>query len=148
MSNKLAMISACTVLGSLLTFNVQAFPVSTAPEQAATPAVTLVRDFCGLNFHRGPDGYCVRNEAFYIYPPAPPPLQVVAPLGARMVLTSARTDAALRRWRAPTATTSVDPASAFHIGGRTGGRNGVHVRPSSRQIICPQNRWPRTARCR
>jgi hypothetical protein len=81
MSNKLAMISACTVLGSFLTFNVQAFPVSTAPEQAATPAVTLVRDFCGLNFHRGPDGYCVRNEAFYIYPPAPPPLQVVAPLG-------------------------------------------------------------------
>jgi hypothetical protein len=81
MSNKLAIILACSVLGSLVAFNVQAFPVSTAPEQAATPTVTLVSDFCGLNFHRGPDGYCVRNDAFYIYPPAPAPLQVVAPLG-------------------------------------------------------------------
>jgi hypothetical protein len=81
MPNKLAIISACSLLGSLLAFNVEAFPVSPAPQQAATSAVTLVRDFCGLNFHRGPDGYCERNEAFSIYPPAPPPLQVVAPLG-------------------------------------------------------------------
>jgi len=80
MPNKLAIISACSLLGSLLAFNVEAFPVSPAPQQAATSAVTLVRDFCGLNFHRGADGYCERNEAFSIYPPAPP-LQVVAPLG-------------------------------------------------------------------
>ena len=81
MSNKLAIILACSVLGSLVAFNVQAFPVSTAPAQATTPTVTLVGDFCGLNFHRGPDGYCVPNNPFYIYPPAPAPLQVVAPLG-------------------------------------------------------------------
>jgi len=81
MSKKLAIILACSVLGSLVAFNVQAFPVSNAPEQAATPTVMLVGNFCGLNFHRGPDGYCVRNDAFYIYPPAPAPLQVVAPLG-------------------------------------------------------------------
>src|ERR1700680_490637 len=81
MSNKLVIVLACGLLGSLSAFNVEAFPVSTPPEQAATPTVTLVRDFCGLNFHRGPDGYCVRNDPFYIYPPAPPPLQVVAPLG-------------------------------------------------------------------
>ena len=57
MSNKLAIMWACSLLGSLLAFNVEAFPVSTAPTQAATPTMTLVRDFCGLNFHRGPDGY-------------------------------------------------------------------------------------------
>lgn len=80
MSNKLTARLAYGVLGSLFSFNVQAFPVSIPPEQVATPAVTLVGDFCGLNFHRGPDGYCVRNGEFYIYPPATP-TQVVAPLG-------------------------------------------------------------------
>jgi hypothetical protein len=111
MSNKLAVILAYSLLGSLVAFNVQAFPVSTLPEQAATPTVTLVRDFCGLNFHRGPDGYCVRTDAFYIYPPA-------------LASTLVRTAAALRRWRAPTATTSAHTANAFHIGGR----NGVRLR--------------------
>jgi len=81
MPNKLAALLACSVLGSLLACSAEAFPVSTAPQQTAMPAMTLVRDFCGLNFHRGADGYCVRNDAFYIYPPAPSPLQVVAPLG-------------------------------------------------------------------
>ena len=81
MSIKLAIVLAGGLLGSLSAANVQAFPGSASPQQAATSTVTLVRDFCGLNFHRGPDGYCVRNEAISIYPPAPPPLQVVAPLG-------------------------------------------------------------------
>ena len=81
MSKKLAIVLAGGLLGSLLASTIEAFPGSASPQQAATSTVTLVRDFCGLNFHRGPDGYCVGNDAFYIYPPAPPPLQVVAPLG-------------------------------------------------------------------
>jgi hypothetical protein len=81
MSNKLAIVLAGGLLGSLLAANVEAFPGSASPRQAVTSAVTPVRDFCEFNFHRGPDGYCVRNGAFSIYPPAPPPLQVVAPLG-------------------------------------------------------------------
>jgi hypothetical protein len=81
MSNKLAIVLACGLLGSLSAFNVQAFSGSASPQQAATPTVTLVRDFCGLNLHRGPDGYCVRNEAFSIYPPVPASLHVIAPLG-------------------------------------------------------------------
>jgi len=80
MSNKLATILAYGILGSLPSISVQAFPVSTPPQQTARPAVILVVGFCGLNYHRSPDGYCVRNGAFYIYPP-PRPVQVVAPLG-------------------------------------------------------------------
>jgi hypothetical protein len=80
MSNKLGFMFVCSVLGALFSFSVEALPVSSAPKQMAMPTVTLVRGFCGLNFHRGPDGYCVRNGAFYISPP-PTPVQVVAPLG-------------------------------------------------------------------
>jgi hypothetical protein len=80
MSNKLAIILAYSLLGSLVAFNVEAFPVATPSNQTAMPIMTLVGGFCGLNFHRGPDGYCVRNGAFYINPP-PAPVQVVAPLG-------------------------------------------------------------------
>ena len=79
MSDKLAIVLAGGLLGSLLAANVQAFPGSASPQQAAPSTVTLVRDFCGLNFHRGPDGYCVRNDAFYIYPPAPAPLRCRLP---------------------------------------------------------------------
>ncbi len=83
MSKKLALILACSVLGSIFSSGVQAFPVPFAAEQAAVPNRTLVRDFCGLGFHRSPYGYCVRNGAPYVYapvmiPPQPGPV-VVAP---------------------------------------------------------------------
>jgi len=80
MSNKLGLTLACSLLGSLFSFSVQAFPVSSPPGQVAAPAITLVGSFCGLNFHRNPYGYCVINGPFYISPP-PTPTQVVAPLG-------------------------------------------------------------------
>ena len=54
MSNKLAVVIAGGLLGSPLAANVEAFPGSASPQQEATSTVTLVRDFCGLDFHRGP----------------------------------------------------------------------------------------------
>ncbi len=82
MSKKLALILGCTLLGSLLSFNSQAFPTSSAPAQVATPNVMLVRGLCGLGFRRGPYGYCVRNGTPYVYAPpvvVAPPAVVVAP---------------------------------------------------------------------
>ena len=49
--------------------------------QKAAPDITLVRDWCGLGFHRGPYGYCHRNGTVVVVPPvvvAPSPV-VVAP---------------------------------------------------------------------
>ena len=126
MSNKLAIVLACGLLGSLLAFNVQAFPVSS-------------RAGAGGNAHRDAGARLLRAQ----FPPRPRRLlraqrrildlsagAGAAPGGgaARLpvwLLTSVRTAAALRRWRAPTAITSVDTANAFHTGGRNCGRNRV-----------------------
>ncbi len=75
MAKKLAFILACSVWGSTFSFNVHAFPVSSPREHVSAPDVTPVRGFCGLGFHRGPHGYCVRNATPHVYPPpvlAPP----------------------------------------------------------------------------
>jgi hypothetical protein len=61
MSRKLALILACSVPVSLFSFNVQALPVLSVPAQTTAPDTTLVRGFCGLGFHRGPYGGCIRN---------------------------------------------------------------------------------------
>jgi hypothetical protein len=66
MSKKLALILACSVLVSSFSFNVQALPVSSAPTQSAAPDITLVRDWCGWGFHRGPYGHCIRNGTVYM----------------------------------------------------------------------------------
>jgi hypothetical protein len=75
MSKKLALILACSVLVSSFSFNVQALPVLSVPAQTVAPDITLVRGFCGLGFHRGPYGYCVRNGTVYV-----PPVVVAAPV--------------------------------------------------------------------
>jgi hypothetical protein len=80
MSNKFALMFVCSILGSLFSFNVHAFPISPPPESVGTPAVTLVHGFCALNYHRGADGHCVSNGPFYTYPPSTP-TQMFAPLG-------------------------------------------------------------------
>jgi hypothetical protein len=61
MSKLTPSILVCGLLGSIFSFAVQAMPVSAVPAEAVTPLVTPVRGFCGLGFHRGPYGYCVRN---------------------------------------------------------------------------------------
>ena len=65
---------------SLFSFSVQASPILFVPVQKAAPDITLVRDWCGLGFHRGPYGYCMRNGTVAVPPlvVAPSPV-VVAP---------------------------------------------------------------------
>ena len=74
----LALILACGA--SLISFSVQASPILVASGHKAAPDFMLVRDFCGLGFHRGPYGYCIRNGTVPVPPVivAPSPV-VVAP---------------------------------------------------------------------
>jgi hypothetical protein len=73
MSRGFVLILACCA--SLFSFSVQASPILVAPIQKATD-ITLVRGFCGLGFHRGPYGYCIRNGTV----PAPPVVVVPSPV--------------------------------------------------------------------
>jgi hypothetical protein len=67
---KPALILVGVLMSSIFSFNAQAFPASYAP-QRVTSDVVEVRDFCGLGFHRGPYGACVRNGVPYGYVAAP-----------------------------------------------------------------------------
>ena len=91
MSRKLASILACSLLVSLFSSDVQALPALFVPVQTALPEVTLVRGFCGLGFHRGPYGYCVRNGTVYVPPVVVVPSApvVVAPATPVVVAPSA-----------------------------------------------------------
>jgi len=91
MSRKLASILACSLLVSLFSSDVQALPALFVLAQAALPEVTLVRGFCGLGFHRGPYGYCVRNGTVYVPPVVVVPSApvVVAPATPVVVAPSA-----------------------------------------------------------
>jgi hypothetical protein len=78
--SKMISILACGFFVSISSFAAQAFPGSPAP-QALTPDIALVRDFCGLGFHRNPWGACVPNVAPYGYvaPVVVVPAPVVVP---------------------------------------------------------------------
>jgi hypothetical protein len=78
---KTASILACGVMASIFSYEVQAFPVASEPVHVVRPEVFQVRDFCGLGFHRGPYGNCVRNGVPYGYvaPVVVAPAVVVAP---------------------------------------------------------------------
>ena len=75
--SKMTSILACGLL-SMLSFEVQALPGAPTQIPVASPGVIPVRGFCGLGFHRGPYGYCVRNGVPYGY--AAPPVVVVPPV--------------------------------------------------------------------
>ena len=77
MVKKIASILACCLFGSIFSFSVQAFPISPPPQHSVAPLVTPVRGFCGIGFHRGPYGYCLRNGVPYGYVPGYPPPPVV-----------------------------------------------------------------------
>jgi hypothetical protein len=86
--SKIASILACGVMASIFSFDAQAFPGSPASAQVAAPEVMLVRDFCGLGFHRDPYGVCVLNGVPYGYaapvvvaPPVMVAPRVVCPYG-------------------------------------------------------------------
>jgi hypothetical protein len=86
--SKMALILACGVVASTFSFEVRAFPGSPLPVSVAAPEAIPVRGFCGLGFHRGPYGYCVRNGVPYGYvapvvvaPPVMVAPRVVCPYG-------------------------------------------------------------------
>ena len=91
MSRTLALILACGLLVSLFSSDVQALPALSVTAQTAAPNITLVRGFCGLGFHRGPYGYCVRNGTVYVPPVvvAPAAPVVVAPAAPAVVAPAA-----------------------------------------------------------
>jgi hypothetical protein len=78
---KTASILACGVMASIFSCGAQAFSIASAPAQVAGADILQVRDFCGLGFHRGPYGNCVRNGVPYGYvaPVVVAPAVVVAP---------------------------------------------------------------------
>jgi hypothetical protein len=84
--SKIISILTCCVVVSISSFEVQAFPIAPARIPVVSPEIIPVRGFCGLGFHRGPYGYCVRNgmppgyvAPVVVAPMVVPPPVVVAP---------------------------------------------------------------------
>jgi hypothetical protein len=65
--SKIASILVSCVVASIFSFDAQAFPRSPGPAQMGAPDAMLVRDFCGLGFHRDLYGVCVPNGVPYGY---------------------------------------------------------------------------------
>lgn len=78
MSRNIASFLVVGALGSLVGFSAQALPMSLAPIHAIRSDITPVAGGCGIGFHRGVYGYCVRNG--YVAAPYYAPPAVVAPL--------------------------------------------------------------------
>jgi hypothetical protein len=84
MSKIASIVVASGAVLSIFSLEVEAFPVARFP--VVSTDATPVRGFCGLGFHRGPYGYCVRNgmplgyvAPVVVAPMVVPPPVVVAP---------------------------------------------------------------------
>jgi hypothetical protein len=71
MSKIVSFATACAALG-MVSFGVQAFPVSSAVPQVGNPDVTLVEGGCGPGFHRGEFGRCRPNGGPVVVVPGGP----------------------------------------------------------------------------
>jgi hypothetical protein len=76
MSKKFVVALLCGALGAIASAGAHAMPSSGPPAQAAKSDFTLVRNFCGLGFHRTVYGNCVRNGVYAAPLYAPPPVYV------------------------------------------------------------------------
>lgn len=63
---KTALILAAGLISLIFSFDAKAFPVLPASQEVISDVIE-VRGFCGLGFHRGPYGACVRNGVPYGY---------------------------------------------------------------------------------
>ena len=82
MSKRLTLALISGVLGTIISVGAQATPLAPAPAPKTQPDITLVAGGCGVGFHRGPYGYCVRNGVPYGYAPPgylPPPVYAPPP---------------------------------------------------------------------
>jgi hypothetical protein len=81
MSKTFNLSFACAVLGSVVSFNAQALPISALDSRPASE-VTLVAGGCGIGFHRGPYGGCRANAGAVVVTPG----VVVAPVAPVVVV--------------------------------------------------------------
>jgi hypothetical protein len=80
MAKTIALVLSFYLLGSVFSFAAEAFPAASL-KQPTTSDVTLVRSFCGMGFHRGVHGYCIRNGSSVVYArPMHPSAEVVTRL--------------------------------------------------------------------
>jgi hypothetical protein len=77
MSKKFVVAVLYGALGAMASVGAHAMPASSSPTQATKSDFTLVRNFCGLGFHRTVYGNCVRNGVYpYAAPVYVPPVVV------------------------------------------------------------------------
>jgi hypothetical protein len=85
MAKNLTSTFVCALLGLAFSIHAQALPLPSVPAQSVASDIVLVAGGCGIGFHRGPYGGCLRNG---VYAPivVAPYGQVVAPYASPVVV--------------------------------------------------------------